>query len=248
MLPQTTQSEDWKGRKHRFLQETYDSLRKSWDKDSMAWTNLHVAGYFNTLPGLTHPRQLAACCLRSNSKEEYRWSCCSCQLHPQEAKEAGFSPSKSCWLTDAKQLCHWWSAHGKQSHWDWLREAESFHITHPELMCFLLGADLREWPLPWTSFALGAIPRELPQKVGGHNPKVFGPFHRKLTPADAPSEQHRQQPVPASKSNRPLSHPAPASSARLTELGWTDPIAAYSMIAKEETTFLLSPPSLRVAG
>ena len=130
VLPQATQSEDWKEQGHRFLQETYNSLRKSWDKDSMAWTNLHVAGYFNTLPGLTHPQQLAACCLRSNSKEEYRWSCWSCQLHLQEAKEAGFSLSESCWLSDAKQLCHWWAVHGKQSHWDWLREAESFHITH----------------------------------------------------------------------------------------------------------------------
>ena len=103
-------------------------------------------------------------------------------------------------------------------------------------------ADMREWPLPWTSFALGAIPRELPHRSGGRRPKVFGPpFYRKLSPADAPSEQHRQSAVPISKNNRPLSPPAPAPSARLTELGWTDPIATYSMIAKEETTFLLHP-------
>ena len=214
----------------------------------MAWTNLHVSGYFNTLPGLTHPRQLVACCLRSNSNEEFRWSCWSCQLHPQEAQAAGFSPSKSCWATDAQQLYHWWEIHAKQSHWDWVREAESHHISHHELMCFLLDADLREWPLPWTAFALKAIPRELPHKVGGHNPKVFGPpFHRKLTPLCDPSEQHSQAPATTSKHNRLIS-PTTAP-ARQTQLGWTDPLAAYSGIAPEELTFLLQPfESLKTYG
>ena len=107
----------------------------------------------------TYRKKPRRCC-----DEEFRWSCWSCQLNPHKAKAAGFSPSKRCWAIDAQPLYDWWQARGKQSHWDWVYEAEAFRFTHYELMCFLLGADMREWPLPWTSFALGAIPRELPRK------------------------------------------------------------------------------------
>ena len=99
-------SEDWKDRKHRFLSDTYGDLCKSWKSYSMAWTNLHVAAYFHDLPGLTHPRQLASCALRSDSNSEFRWSCWACQLNPEEARLSGFSPSKSCWHNDAQQLYH----------------------------------------------------------------------------------------------------------------------------------------------
>ena len=173
---------------------------------------------------------IASCALRSDSNSEFRWSCWACQLNPEEARLAGFSPSKSCWHSDAQQLYHWWGTHAKQSHWDWLREAESFHVTHKELVTFLLGCDLEEWPLPWTTFALDAIPRELPQKLSGHNPRVFEPpFLRKVTSANAPSELYRYAAVP--KKNRPVSpenRPPSAPRIELTELGWTDPIAAYS--------------------
>ena len=86
-----TKAENWRDQKHRFLQSTYDALRNSRDATSMAWTNLHVSGYVNVLPGLTRPRQLAACCLRSSSNETHRWSCWSCQLKTEEAKASGFS-------------------------------------------------------------------------------------------------------------------------------------------------------------
>ena len=133
--------------------------------------------------------------------------------------------------------------HANQSHWDWLREAESFHVTHKELVTFLLGCDLEEWPLPWTTFALDAIPRELPQKLSGHNPRVFEPpFLRKVTSANAPSELYRYAAV--SKSHRLVSPevkpPSPPKIAQ-TELGWTDPVATYSKHAKEELAFLLTP-------
>ena len=212
-------SEDWKDRKHRFLSDTYGDLCKSWKSRSMAWTNLHVAAYFHDLPGLTHPRQLAACALRSDSNSEFRWSCWACQLNPEEASLSGFSPSKSCWHSDAQQLYHWWGTHAKQSHWDWLREAESFHVTHKELVTFLLGCDLEEWPLPWTTFALDAIPRELPQKLSGHNPRVFEPpFLRKVTSANAPSEMYRYAAVP--KRNRPVSPEKPPSAPRSELTDW----------------------------
>ena len=237
-------AENWRDQKHRFLQSTYDALRNSWDatSNSMAWTNLHVSGYFNVLPGLTHPRQLAACCLRSSSNETHRWSCWSCQLNPEEAKASGFSPSKSCWESDSKQLYHWWEVHAKQSHWDWVREAEGYHITHHELMCFLLGCDLNEWPLPWTSFALDALPRELPRKIGGHNILVFGePYYRKLTSLKAPSEQYWQSAIVEAKkestTNRPVSPPPPRAQGSITQLGWTNPVRRIRDISVRRTGF-----------
>ena len=79
-------------------------------------------------------------------------------------------------------------------------------------------------------------PKELPQKLSGHNPRVFElPFLREVTSANAPSEMYRYAAVP--KSNRPVSpevkHPSTPKIA-LTELGWTDPVAAYSKHAKED--------------
>ena len=169
VLAQAEKAEAWKDRKHRFLQETYDALCRSWDADSMAWVNLHVAAYFYEFTRVMHPRQLAACSLRSSSNESHRWSCWSCQLFPEEAQAAGLSPSKSCWVSDTKQLYHWYQTHAKASHWTWIHEAEELCISHAELMTFLLACDISQWPLPWTQFALGAIPRELPRKASGHN-------------------------------------------------------------------------------
>ena len=242
VLAQAEKAETWKDRKHRFLQETYDALCRSWDADSMAWVNLHVAAYFYEFTRVTHPRQLAACSLRSSSNETHRWSCWSCQLFPEEAQAAGFSPSKSCWVSDTKQLYHWYQTHAKASHWTWIHEAEELCISHAELMTFLLGCDISQWPLPWTQFALGAIPRELPRKASGHNVYVFGaPYYRKLTSLKAPSEQYWQAVVEVKQnSNRPVSPPAPPKT-DLTALGWTNPVEAYGPCATDELTFLLSP-------
>ena len=137
--------------------------------------------------------------------------------------------------------------HGKDSHWSWIYEAEEFDLTAREILQYLLAADLERWPFPWTSFALKALPREIPSRDGGHNPRLWqAPFHRKPTPLDAPSEMRNQtiatqpsQPAAQPKSNKPRSPPRGAIS--LTELGWTDPIASYSKYAKDELFFLLQP-------
>ena len=98
-------------------------------------------------------------------------------------------------------------------------------------MCSLLEADVKEWPLPWTSFALGEIPTEIPQqKLGGHDPKaLFGPpFHRKLTPGDALSEQHTHA------TELIALFPAPETTPSLTELGRESPINAHGTSATAE--------------
>ena len=51
----------YRERKQAFLQSIMSELKASWKPDSMAWVNLHVAGYYYTLDGVTHPRQLASC-------------------------------------------------------------------------------------------------------------------------------------------------------------------------------------------
>ena len=113
---------------HVFLIHTLgilSELSSSWPDDSMAWVNFHVSSYYYSCGGLSHPRQLASCSLRSNSNESHRWSCWACQLEPEAAQAAGFSPSKSIWRTDIDQCYHWWQVHAKQSHWDWLRQLRS---------------------------------------------------------------------------------------------------------------------------
>ena len=72
----------YRERKQAFLQSMMSELKASWKPDSMAWVNLHVAGYYYTLDGVTHPRQLASCCLRLDSTQECRWSCWACNLEP----------------------------------------------------------------------------------------------------------------------------------------------------------------------
>ena len=171
---------------------TLSELSACWPSHSMAWVNLHVAGSYYSFERVTHPRQLAACSLRGNSKEPHRWACWSCQIEPEAAAKAGFSPGKSVWYSDIDQMYHWWSVHGKQSHWDWLDECEKFEITPTELLNFLCGCDTSRWPFPWWHAALSALPREIPQKQGGLNPYLFkAPYWRKETASTATSSNKR---------------------------------------------------------
>ena len=185
-------------------------LKASWKPDSMAWVNLHVAGYYYTLDGVTHPRQLASCCLRLDSTQECRWSCWACNLNPAEAAAAGFFPPPNPLGTRALHsstiggLCV-----AK------ILTGPGFTKLRSSILQYLLAADLDRWPFPWTSFALKALPREIPSRDGGHNPRLWeAPFHRKPTPLDAPSEMRNKaiatqssEPAAQPKSNKPRSPP-----------------------------------------
>ena len=87
--------ETWKDKKHRFLQETYDSLTRSWTADSMAWTNLHVV-----------PLELLELPAPSPGGSG-RW----------------VFPLQELLGNGCQQLYHWWEIHAKQSHWDWVRRS-----------------------------------------------------------------------------------------------------------------------------
>ena len=121
-----------------------------------------------------------------------------------------------------------------------LMSARSSRSHRLELLNFLCGCDTSRWPFPWWHAALSALPREIPQQQGGLNPYLFkAPYWRKETPSTAASEQWHQVPVPKGSRNKPLSPPRPK--VVQTQLGWADPIALYSKIAKDELTFLLQP-------
>ena len=124
-----TSEKSWDENRRNFLDQTHRELKATWNNHSMAWVNLHVSGYYYPFSSLTHPRQLAACSLRGDSKQTERWTCWSCQLEPAKALAAGFSPSKSIWKTDVDQMYHWWEVHAEPSHWEWLAQAEEFQIS-----------------------------------------------------------------------------------------------------------------------
>ena len=121
-----TSEKSWDENRRNFPDQTHRELKATWNNHSMAWVNLHVSGYYYPFSSLTHPRQLAACSLRGDSKQTERWTCWSCQLEPAKALAAGFSPSKSIWKTDVDQMYHWWEVHAGPSHWEWLAQAEEF--------------------------------------------------------------------------------------------------------------------------
>ena len=228
-----TSEKSWDDNRRNFLDQTHRELKATWNNHSMAWANLHVSGYYYLFSSLTHPRQLAACSLRGDSKQTERWTCWSCQLEPAKALAAGFSPSKSIWKTHVDQMYHWWEVHAGPSHWEWLAQAEEFQISMTELLNHLLGCDVTAWPFPWWKRALDALPREIPSKQGGLHPALFGPpyFRKEAT-------------TTSTRSNRPVSptaKPKDTSKVNLTELGWVDPIATYSKTARDELTFLLQP-------
>ena len=60
----------------------------------------------------------------------------------------------------------------------------------------ILGVDPEETPLPRSTAALPTIPKVMPQKRGGHNPKIYGhpwyvqqpivPLHRPVPPSHPP--------------------------------------------------------------
>ena len=195
-----TSEKSWDENRRNFLDQTHRELKATWNNHSMAWVNLHVSGYYYPFSSLTHPRQLAACSLRGDSKQTERWTCWSCQLEPAKAHAAGFSPSKSIWKTDVDQMYHWWEVHAGPSHWEWLAQAEEFQISMTELLNHLLGCDVTAWPFPWWRRALDALPREIPSKKGGLHPALFGPpllqegdTHHSAIRAPQPASSHCHQ-------------------------------------------------------
>ena len=70
--------------------------------DGHSLINLHLAGYYYVPTArwpTTHPRQLAACAIRMDSKVEERWACWACQIpmdkdYPQKTGKVTFCTAK----------------------------------------------------------------------------------------------------------------------------------------------------------
>ena len=153
-----------------------------------ALVNLHIAGYYYVPTAyypLTHPKQLAACAMRRDSKLEERWACWACQIpvDPERPHQTG----KVTFVTAKAQCYHWWQCHASKSQWDLLDDLWEFDISHEEML-MALGIDLKACPLP-VGTAIDLIPMILPSHEAGHDPRIAeAPWCRKIAYASQPSE------------------------------------------------------------
>ena len=96
----------------------------------------------------------------------------------------------------------------QQLHKDWVSLALRGGVTLQDLAWSLLEVDLEDTPLPYHSDALRYLPRTLPSREQGRNPKIYGrPWNieRPFTPS------HRALPAgPSHFTPTPPSHPPPS--------------------------------------
>ena len=115
---------------------------------------------------------------------------------------------KSLWPSFTDFSWHWNLTHARQLHKDWLSLALRGGVTLQDLAWSLLGVDLEDTPLPYHPDALRCLPRTLPSREQGHNPKIYGrPWNieRPFTPS------HRALPAsPSHFTPTPPSHPPPS--------------------------------------
>ena len=188
-----------------FLQWTLDDCRLSWKKGELAWVNLHVGMYFYpTSP--KYPidpfRCLAACSISADPALPARFCCWTCR-QPGEGGSV-----KSLWPSFTSYSWHWNLTHARQLYKDWVSLALHGGVTLHDLAWSLLGVDLDDTPLPYHKDALRHLPRTLPPREQGHNPKIYGhPWNieRPFTPP------HRALPAgPSHITPTPPSHPPPS--------------------------------------
>ena len=201
-LPTNLGHSKWK---QDFLQWTIDDCRLSWKKGELAWVNLHIGMYFYT-PSQKYPidhfRCLATCSVSGDPALPARFCCWTCR-QPGEGGSV-----KSLWPSFTAFSWHWNLTHARQLHKDWLSLALRGGVTLQDLAWSLLGIDLDDTPLPYHPDALRYLPRALPSREQGHNPKIYGrPWNieRPFTPP------HRALPAgPSHFTPTPPSHPPPS--------------------------------------
>ena len=186
--------------KQEFLQWTIDDCRLSWKKGELAWVNLHIGMYFYTPSD--HFRCMAACSVSGDPTLPARFCCWTCR-QPGEGGSV-----KSLWPSFTAFSWHWNLTHARQLHKDWVSLALRGGVTLQDLAWSLLGVDLEDTPLPYHPDALRYLPRTLPPREQGHNPKIYGrPWNieRPFTPS------HRALPAgPSHFTPTPPSHPPPS--------------------------------------
>ena len=151
---------------------------------------------------LDHFRCMAACSVSGDPTLPARFCCWTCR-QPGEGGSV-----KSLWPSFTAFSWHWNLTHARQLHKDWVSLALRGGVTLQDLAWSLLGIDLEDTPLPYHPDALRYLPRTLPPREQGHNPKIYGrPWNieRPFTPS------HRALPAgPSHFTPTPPSHPPPS--------------------------------------
>ena len=160
------------GWKKMFLEWTARDLYKSWSKGTCAFVNMHTAlnMYEPTAKyPIAHPRAFAACSLAGDAQLYERFCCWACR-HQVDDGEV-----KSLWPDMFSFTQHWHVEHASDLQTEWTTLALYGGVTLQDLAWEILGVDLEETPLPRATAALPTIPKVMPNKKGGHNPKIYGP-------------------------------------------------------------------------
>ena len=117
---------------------------------------------------IAHPRALAACSLAGDPQlyERFCSWACRCQTDDGEVK--------SLWPSMTSFTNHWHIEHASALQTEWTTLALWGNISIQDLAWEILGVDLEETPLPRAPAARPTIPKVLPERRGGHNPRIYG--------------------------------------------------------------------------
>ena len=139
---------------------------------------------------VAHPRAFAACSFAGDASLYERFCCWTCRRQVDEGEV------KSLWPDIFSFTQHWHVEHASALQTEWTTLALYGGVTVQDLAWEILGVDLDETPLPRATAALPTIPKVMPQKRGGHNPKIYGspwyvhqpivPLYRAIPPSHPP--------------------------------------------------------------
>ena len=233
-MPRDLYARYWK---KDFLAWTLRDLKRSWGSDSRALVNLHVGLYMYDATAkypVAHPRAFAACSLAGDSNLRERFCCWSCRKQVREGEV------KTLWPDMFTFTQHWHVEHASDLNTEWTTLALYGGVSIPDLAWELLGIDLEESPLPRSAEALPTLPKVMPHKKSGHNPRIYGaPWH-----VHQPLVQYRR-PVPPS--HPPPSHMLPSLNIRESDFTYESSSASLPLLAVNKSLKAL-PESSTSAG
>ena len=216
------------GWKKLFLEWTARDLYKSWSKGTRAFVNMHTALYMyepSAKYPIAHPRAFAACSLAGDAQLYERFCCWTCRRQVDEGEV------KSLWPDMFSFKQHWHVEHASALQTEWTTLALYGGVTVEDLAWEILGVDLEDTPLPLALAALPTIPKVMPHKRGGHNPKIYGP----------PWYVH--QPIAPPPSHPPPSHLLPSLNVQQSDFTFQSSTASLPLLAVNKSLKSLPPSS-----
>ena len=194
---------------------------------------LHVALYMYDPTAkcpVAHPRAFAACSLAGDASLYERFCCWTCRRPVDEGEV------KSLWPDMFSFTQHWHVEHASTLNTDWTTLALYGGVTVQDLAWEILGVNLEETPLPRAAAALPVIPKVMPQKRAGHNPKIYG------------HPWYVQQPIvplyrPVPPSHPPPSHLLPSLSPKQSDFTFQSSTGSLPLLAVNKSLKPLPPSS-----